>query len=85
MAKVEIELNKAGLEELMKSDEILDNLTEIAQQVCDIANSECEGFEISQYQHGKTRANVSVGASTQKAFYHNMKHNTLLKASGSAT
>lgn len=85
MANVKIKLNESGIEELMKSDEIVECLTEVAQQICDIANAECEGFEISQYPQGKSRANVSVGASDRKAYYHNMKHDTLLKAMGSAT
>ena len=63
MSKVKFKLNRAGVRELMKSQEMLDICTEYAT---DIRNRAGDGYEVSQYK-GKNRANASVFAATKEA------------------
>ena len=78
MSKVEIELNSAGIQELMKSAEIQGYCEELARGVASRAG---DGYEVDSMV-GKTRANASVYAATKEANRDNMKNNTLLKALG---
>lgn len=72
-----IELNKDGIKELLTSDEVANMLKGYA----DNARSKCgDGYEVTVYQNGKTRANASVHASTKEAYKDNLENNTLLKA-----
>jgi hypothetical protein len=75
MAKVTIKLNKSGMDQLLKYD-CQPVVEEAARQVL---NSCGEGYKMDSYV-GKTRCNCSIGAETDKAYYSNLKHNTLLKA-----
>lgn len=77
MAKhVEVELNRDGVRELMKSKEMMG----ICKELADAAAQRCgEGFAVSTY-NGKTRVNAEVYAETVRAKRSNMKHNTILKA-----
>jgi hypothetical protein len=79
MAKVTIKLNKSGMDQLLKYD-CQPAVQEVARQVL---NSCGEGYKMDTYV-GKTRCNCSIGAETDKAYYSNLKHNTLLKALGGA-
>lgn len=74
-----IELNRAGVAELMKSSEMLGLCESLAQKT---AGSLGEGYEVSTYV-GRTRANASIVATTQKAIKDNMENNSVLKAIGS--
>ncbi len=78
MANVTIKLNKGGMEELLKYD-CQGAIEEVARGVLDACG---EGYRMDTYV-GKTRCNCSVGAETDKAYYSNLKHNTLLNAIGS--
>lgn len=78
MAKVKIELNRAGVAELMKSQEMLSTCESLAQKA---AGSLGEGYEVTTFV-GKTRANASVNAVTYQARKDNMENNTILKALG---
>lgn len=78
MSKVEIELNSAGIQELLKSAEIKGYCEELAREV---ANRAGDGYAVDSMV-GKTRANASVYADTKEANRDNMKNNTLLKALG---
>lgn len=78
MSKTKIELNSAGIKELLKSKEITTQVNEIASGV---ANRAGEGFEINS-RIGANRAVATVYAATPKAFYSNLKNKTLLKALG---
>lgn len=74
--KFEFELNKAGVRELLLSDDMM--------KVCDkYANNAVsrlgDGYEASTY-HGKTRVNASVMAVTDKARKENLETNSILKA-----
>lgn len=79
MAKqVEIELNSAGIQEMLKSQEMQAMLSERAAAIAARAGS---GYATSIYV-GKTRANASVFPDDDDAARDNMKNNTLLKAVG---
>lgn len=76
MSKIKFELNKAGVRDLMLSDEML--------AVCDSYASKAlaslgEGYEKNDY-HGKTRVNVEVCAVSYQAKKENLENNTILKA-----
>lgn len=78
MAKVQIKLNREGVRELLKSEEMM--------AVCeDHANAALSrlggGYKASSYV-GKNRVNVEISAESIKAKYQNAKHNTILKALG---
>ena len=74
--KVRIELNSAGIVELLKSSEIESCCNEIAQGVAARAG---DGYEVNTHV-GKKRVNAEVKAETPKARRDNLKNNTLLKA-----
>lgn len=76
--QVEIELNSAGIQELLKSAEIQGACMEEARKVAGRAG---DGFAVDSYV-GKTRANAMVYADTAEAARQNLKENTLLKALG---
>ena len=78
MSKVEIELNSAGIQELLKSAEIQGYCEELARGVASRAG---DGYEVDTMV-GKTRVNASVYAATKEANKDNLENNTLLKALG---
>lgn len=78
MSNVKIELNSAGIQELLKSPEIKGYCEELAHGVASRAGS---GYEVDSMV-GKTRANAMVKAATFKAYRDNLENNTLLKALG---
>ena len=75
---VEIELNSAGIRELLQSEEIRAYCEELAH---DVASRAGDGYEVDSMV-GKTRANASVYAATAEANKDNLENNTLLKALG---
>lgn len=78
MSSVKFELNSAGVQELLKSDE----MAAICRQYADQIRSRCgDGYTVDTYS-GKTRVNASVHASTSAARKDNLNNNTLLKALG---
>lgn len=78
MSDVKIELNSAGIRELLKSAEIASVCEEEAHKVA----SRCgAGYKVDTYT-GKTRVNAMVSADTKEAYRDNLKNNTLLKALG---
>ena len=76
MAKVKFELNKAGVRELMLSDEMESGLESIAGKILARLG---DGYSTNTF-HGKNRINVEVKADTYAARRDNMKNNTILKA-----
>lgn len=76
MSKVRIELNSAGIRELLLSDEVESLCESKANEVMARAG---DGYEVTTYK-GKNRANASVHVATDKAYRDNLKNNTLLKA-----
>ena len=79
MAKVEFELRREGIIELMQSSEMLDGIAKIANGV---VASLGDGYETSPWPNGKTRVNVTIRTNNPHAYYSNLKHNTILKAVG---
>ena len=76
MSKLKFKLNRKGVAELMKSEEMQAVLREYATN---IKNRCGEGYE--QDMHiGKNRANAMVSAITYQAKSDNLKNNTILKA-----
>lgn len=69
-------LNRAGVRELMQSQEMQDVCKEYADRAL---NSLGEGYIVTTYV-GKTRANASVYAESAAAKRENNKYNTILKA-----
>lgn len=78
MGNVEIILDSEGIQELLKSDEIMDVLRGQAKKALSGLNS---GYAMSEYK-GKTRGNVSIYANTKEAYKDNLENNTLLKVVG---
>lgn len=76
MAKTNFKLNRAGVRQLLRSDEAELFCRNIAQKA---AGSLGEGYEVSSYK-GKNRVNASVRAQTYQAKSDNLKNNTILKA-----
>jgi len=76
MSKFKFELNRAGVKELMQSEEMQSILKEYATG---IRNRCGEGYEQDIYI-GKNRANAMVWPETFQAKRDNLKNNTILKA-----
>lgn len=76
MSRMKFKLNRKGIADLMKSDEMQAILNEKATA---IRNRCGDGYEQDVYV-GKNRANAMVSAESVKAKKDNLKNNTLLKA-----
>lgn len=79
-SRYRFELNRKGISELMKSEEMQTVLKQYANSVQGYAG---EGYTVSVYRNGRTRSNASVHAETREARKDNLENNTLLKALGS--
>lgn len=80
MAKFKFVLNRKGVSELMNSKEMQAVLASYASHVQSAAG---EGYE-TDVKPGKRRASARVKPATNKAYFTNLRGNTLLKALGSA-
>lgn len=76
---IEFELDGAGVRELLQSDEMISVLSEYGEGVLNRAGATDYKMETG---HGKKRANATITPNSPKAYYSNLKHNTLLKALG---
>jgi hypothetical protein len=74
MSDFKFVLNRAGVRELMQSQEMQDVLVEFAGQVAERAG---DGYDV---YIGTNRANVSVVTATEEAAADNLDHNTLEKS-----
>lgn len=74
-----IKLNRKGVRELLKSQEIMDECVRVAQQ-----KAAGPGYEADDGYVGKTRASAIVYPSSSAARSDNYRNNTLLKTFGSA-
>lgn len=74
--KVKVVLNREGVRELLKSEEMMAVCSEHASQIMERCGA---GYEMDAYV-GKNRVNAMVTASSYQAKADNMKNNTLLKA-----
>lgn len=75
MSKVKIELNKKGVRQLLRSQE----MKQICEEHAEAIRGRCgEGYEVSTYT-GTNRVNASVYTATYEARKDNSDNNTLLK------
>lgn len=73
---VKIELNKAGVRDLLRSPEMMAICKEHADAT---VNSLGSGYEVSTHT-GKNRVNAEVAAVTRTARKENSENNSILKA-----
>ena len=73
---MKIELNSAGVREMLKSPEMQALLKERASEAAERAG---EGYDSDVFV-GRNRANAAVFATTKKAQRDNLKNNTILKS-----
>ena len=77
MSSIRVELVTSGIQELMKSEDVI---SELQRQADDIVKKCPNGsYETSQYI-GKSRANVSIYTSDSATYFRNLHNNELLKA-----
>lgn len=75
MKKVRVKLNRGGVRELLRSEEMLKECERHARRVASVSGA---GYEVSEYT-GRNRVNVSIYAESDEAKRDNRKNNTLLK------
>lgn len=74
--KVKFELNREGVRELLKSQEMMD----ICKGYADRAQASLgDGYEVTTHT-GTNRVNAMVAAESRKAKKENLEDNTILKA-----
>lgn len=76
MSNFTVKLNTSGVRELLKSKELQDGLDEIARGIAGRAG---DGYA-SDTKQMPTRVIASAYTDTRKAYFNNLKDNTLLKA-----
>lgn len=76
MAKVDFELDPAGVHALLNDTDLMEYMQKIGDGVATRAG---EGYE-ADTRPGEKRAHTFVKATTAHAYYSNLKHNSLLKA-----
>lgn len=76
MGKVDFKLDYAGVGQLLKCDALCEGMQSIGNGVAVRAG---DGYA-ADTQVGKKRAHTFVRATDKKAYYDNLKNNTLLKA-----
>lgn len=76
MSKVRIELNRAGVRNLLRSSEIQ---TMLAEEANSRAAGLGPGYDVSVCV-GRNRANARIAAETEEARRENLEDNTLLRA-----
>ena len=76
MGKVTVKLNRAGVRELLRSDEMQAICMEHAKST---VNQLGDGYSANGYK-GKNRVNAEVRADSYAAYRDNLKNNTILKA-----
>lgn len=76
MGELKVVLNRRGVRQLLRSQEMLDLCTHLAYE----AQSKLgEGYKVN-YRTGKNRVNAEILAATPKARAENAQDNTILKA-----
>lgn len=73
---IEFVLDKQGVHELLNCKELMDGMQQIGEGVASRAG---DGYA-ADTRAGNVRAHTFVKATNPKAYYSNLKHNTLLKA-----
>ena len=75
MAKVEIKLNRGGIGQLLKSQEMMNVVT---KQAYSAQSKLSDGYEVS-YRKDKTRVVAAIKATSPEAIRENYENNTILK------
>ena len=81
MAKVELEMNDAGIQALLKGTEVREILEKESSR---IARAAGEGYG-SEIGHGQKRLIGKAFTETKEAMQDNMENNTLLHAAGGSS
>lgn len=81
MEKSRIELNSAGVREILRSGAVLADLTRRANAIANAAGGSAAGFEVDA-RVGANRARASVRTATFEARYAEATNRTLTKALG---
>lgn len=81
MAKLRVKLNRKGVRELLKSQEIMDECVRLAKEKAAEAG---DGYAADGGHVGKTRASAIVYPSSSAARSDNYRNNTLLNVFGTA-
>lgn len=76
MSKMVFKLNKSGVRELLKGEDMKKVLSEKADEIVGRCG---DGFEAKE-NVGTNRANVLIKTNSVRAYYKNLKENTILKA-----
>lgn len=76
-AKIKLELDSAGIKELLNSDEISEECTGIAHEIAQKAGT---GYVAEQPHHTGQRVAVNVHPETKEAAQDNYENNTLVRA-----
>lgn len=76
MAKVKVVLNREGVRELLRSDEMMSVCEEYADKALSKLGA---GYEVTTHT-GSSRVNASIGTASYDAMHDNMKNNSILKA-----
>lgn len=76
MAKVRVELNREGVRELLRSQEMMNICSEYANNAL---NKLGDGYEVTTHT-GSNRVNAEVAAVTYAAKSENLKTNSIVKA-----
>lgn len=83
MAKPKIKVSNKAVVEIMRSDEMLAEVTKRANKIAAAANADhqgkVDGFVVQSSVHS-TRARAAVIAATNQAIYAEAKYGTLTKA-----
>ena len=81
MSKVRIKLNSQGVRELLKSQEMMNACSLIAEKAYSRLG---DGYSLKRHV-GLNRVNVSIGTESAKSVKENYENNTILKALGGAS
>lgn len=76
MASVRVELNREGVRELLRSQEMMNICSEYANNAL---NKLGDGYEVTTHT-GSNRVNAEVAAVTYAAKSENLKNNSIVKA-----
>lgn len=82
MGNVEFKIDPAGVREMLNWQSVQDMTQEIGNGVAERASAAAgiPGGYAADTRAGEKRAHTFVKAVDAKAYYHNLKHNTLLEA-----
>ena len=81
MGNIEFKLDSQGVHELLNWDSVQEMTQELGESVASRANAQLgEDGYAADTRAGEKRAHTFVKATNAHAYYHNLKHNTLLEA-----